>query len=401
MKKILFTNVGFKNFAGSEIATLTLANYYLRNGYKVDVFTLEHGYPLKKYVNEKISIITVDNANDLEKEYDLIWAHHFPLLNYILFTKKITGKKVYFESLSYKLPIEAFPIYYKHLSLTGVVSEKVKKALLEKGFNTQDSYILPNYATKECFDIKYNKKGFLKKIAIVSNHLPSELEEFSKKARDSGIKVDIYGFNHKIEYITPELLVEYDLVISLGKTIFYALAIGIPCYTYDENVSEGYITKDNIEFNLKNNFANNIGYSMKTPDELYSDITDNYNFVLEQTESIKEFAKSNFYMDKLMEDFNAKISDSKEVDYDKIYKEFPTMGYTSNLYVEDLAFAKSEIMRWYNKSLELGDLYQEEIQKSITYHTQYNQVQDELVKILNSKGWKFLEKLRKITGGLK
>lgn len=403
MKSILFTNVGFKNFAGSEIATLTLANYYLRNGYTVDVFTLEYDYPIKKYVNKKINIITLETIDNLKENYDFIWSHHFPLLNYILFSKKIKGKKIYFESLSYKLPIEAFPIYYNQLSLTGVVSEKVKRALMEKGFDTSNSYILPNYATKECFDVEYNKRQSLNKIAIVSNHLPNELEEFAKLARKSNIIVDIYGFNHKIEYITPELLADYDLVISLGKTVFFALAIGIPCYTYDENVSEGYITKENIELNLKNNFANNIGYSAKNPNEIYDDIINNYVHILAQTEEIKEFAKNNFFMDTLMNEFENKIRDAKEIDYGKLYREFPTLEYTSQLYVEDLAFAKSEIMRWYNKSLELGELYQEEIKKSIAYHKQLQQTNTELLittkelkDVLNSKGWKFLEKLRRL-----
>ena len=48
MKKILFTNVGFKNYAGSEIATMTLANYFLRTNYEVHIFTIEYGEPLRK-----------------------------------------------------------------------------------------------------------------------------------------------------------------------------------------------------------------------------------------------------------------------------------------------------------------------------------------------------------------
>ena len=84
------------------------------------------------------------------------------------------------------------------------------------------------------------------------------------------------------------------------------------------------------------------------------------------------------------------------IDYEKLYEEYKTLEYTSSLYVEDLAFAKSEIMQWYNKSLELGTLYQEEIQKSVTYHSMYQQTHKELMAVLNSKGWKFLEKIRKI-----
>ena len=101
-------------------------------------------------------------------------------------------------------------------------------------------------------------------------------------------------------------------------------------------------------------------------------------------------------MDDLLNDICQKLEMAPEIDYEKLYEEYKTLEYTSSLYVEDLAFAKSEIMQWYNKSLELGTLYQEEIQKSVTYHSMYQQTHKELMAVLNSKGWKFLEKIRKI-----
>lgn len=396
MKKILFTNVGFKNFAGSEIATMTLANYFLRKNYEVHIFTIEYGEPLKEIIDEKIKVITLNNIDILENEYDLIWSHHFPLLDYILFNKKVYAKKIFFESLSYKLPIEAFPVYYKDLSLTGVVSPRVKKALHEKGFDTSKSYILPNYATQECFDIAYSNKSKIKKIIIVSNHLPSELKNFTDLAVSKGIKVDIFGMGYKVEFITPELLAKYDLVISIGKTIFYSLAIGIPSYTYDENVSVGYITMDNVEENLKNNFANWNGYLQKKPEQIFNEIMDDYSKVSQDSKLLKEFAFNTFRMDNLLNDICKRLEKAPDIDYDKLYEEYKTLEYTSSLYVEDLAFLKSEIMRWYNKSLELGTLYQDEIQKSVTYHGMYQQINKELMAVLNSKGWKFLEKIRKI-----
>ena len=396
MKKILFTNVGFKNYAGSEIATMTLANYFLRTNYEVHIFTIEYGEPLRKIVDKKIKVITLKNIEMLSDEYDLIWSHHFPLLDHILFCKKVHAKKIFFESLSYKLPIEAFPIYYKSLSLTGVVSPRVKKALADKGFDTSESYILPNYATQECFDIDYSHNSKVKKIIIVSNHLPNELNDFANIAANNGIEVDIFGMGYRVEFITPELLAQYDVVISIGKTIFYSLAIGIPSYTYDENVSIGYITMENIEENLKNNFANWNGYSPKKPEQIFSEIIGNYNKILQDSRPLKEFAFNTFRMDDLLNDICQKLEMAPEIDYEKLYEEYKTLEYTSSLYVEDLAFAKSEIMQWYNKSLELGTLYQEEIQKSVTYHSMYQQTHKELMAVLNSKGWKFLEKIRKI-----
>ena len=47
-KKILLTNVYMKNFSGSELDTITIANYLSDNGYDVTIFSLEFGFPLKQ-----------------------------------------------------------------------------------------------------------------------------------------------------------------------------------------------------------------------------------------------------------------------------------------------------------------------------------------------------------------
>ena len=43
---ILLTNNRIKNFTGSEIDTVTIANYFISLNYNVDIFTLEYSEPL-------------------------------------------------------------------------------------------------------------------------------------------------------------------------------------------------------------------------------------------------------------------------------------------------------------------------------------------------------------------
>lgn len=397
MKSILFTSVVFKNFAGSELVVLSQINYFLEKGWNVDVFTLEYDQPLKTIVDKRVNVITLDNVDQIRKNYDLIFARQYPTLDYVLFTLRVQAKRVYYECVSYRIPIDAYPIYYKHLTLIGAVSTRVINEMTKFGYNMEDAYYMPNYAPKEYFEIEYQKSKDLKKIAIVSNHVPQELEDFKTYAlENTDMQIDIYGMHHTYKLVTPELLKDYDLIISVGKTIFYSIAMGIPSYTYDEVCTEGYITLENYQKNFSNNFAYNLEYNKKTGQEIYTEIVTNYPEVLEQTEKLKENARRDFFFDDLMDDLLDKIMSKDEIDYQKLYEEYPTLGYTARTYIEDYAFLSKENLKWYNKSLELGDLYQSEIKKTVDALSKYEVLLESYNSILNSKGWKLLEKVKKI-----
>lgn len=205
----------------------------------------------------------------------------------MLFTLKVKAKRIYYECVSYRIPIDAYPMYYKHLTLNGTISLKVKNEMINNGYDTNDMYFMKNYTDKEFFNCVYKCNGKLSKIAIVSNHVPKELKE--------------RGFN-------------------------------------------------------------------------------------------------DFYFEKLMEDLLEEINSKNEIDYQKLYEEYPTLGYTSRTYIEDRDFLSKENLKWYNKSQELGDLYQGEIKKMIDVLSKYDVLLQSYNSILNSKGWKLLEKVKKIKG---
>lgn len=396
MKTILLICQTFKNFTGSELVTVSQAEYFQKHNWNVHVFVLEYGNPLKE-AYKNINVYTMSNADHLLYEYDLIIARQYPVLDYVLFTLRVKAKRVYYECVSYRIPIDAYPIYYKELTMIGAVSERVQNEMSKKGYDLQNVYRLPNYATKEYFDVKYECNKEINKIAIVSNHVQPELEEFKEYAENQGhLKVDIYGMHHTYKLVTPELLKQYDVIISIGKTVFYALAIGIPCYTYDELCTEGYITIQNYNKNLDNNMAYSLEFNKKNGKQIYTEIISEYKNVCQQTLKLKQMARNDFYFDHLMDGFLENINNKKEMNYPKLYEKYPTLEYSSRTYVEDITFFRNEVMKWYNKSLELGDLYQQEILKTVNALKNYEQAEANYEQVINSKGWKLLEMLRKI-----
>lgn len=377
MKKILLTNFNIINYSGSEIDTITVADYFVNSGYEVDIFTLKKGTPLIDKVNKNVRIVTIEEKDLLGDMYEIIWGHHYPLLDYILFTLKIKSNFVFYISLSSFEPYEALPEYYNDLSLIGAISEEVKNKLICEGCDSEKIVLFPNYATKEHFDVNIKKLKEIKKICIVSNHVPDELKEFRNICEKEDIKVDIYGNGFISKYVNSEVLNEYDVVISIGKTVYYAMAMGKPVYCYDYFGGYGYINKDNVEEAYKCNFSGRGFGKKKASVEILSEIKDGFSMAQKDLMQLKEFSYDNFNFENNMDKLLIKIRKNK-IDNDKLITKYPSLLRKSRLYMENM-----ENLNYLEREVEL---YRMSVD---TYKNQYE-------AIINSSSWKITKPIRKI-----
>ena len=350
MKKVLLTNYNIVNYTGSELDTITIADYFLKKGYDVTIFTINCGNPLYNEIDKKIKIISYNNLNQLEEKYDIIWAHHFPLLDYLLFKKKIKADYIHFISLSSFLGYEALPVYYKKLNLVSVLSEEGLMKLKEEKIDIKKIKIFPNYSFKEYFDIPLKKRVKPKKICIVSNHVAPELLDFKDIAEENNIVVDIYGMGYKYEKITSELLNQYDAVITIAKTVYFSLSLGIPCYCYDHFGGDGLITKENVEKSFKYNFSGRYSKKKKTGKEIYKEITENYKEVISQVGQLRKFAYNTFCFENIMKKALKELNATEKFDLDSVLKEFPALERSAPLFVEEHGNLLKVSNKYYNYS---------------------------------------------------
>lgn len=292
-KSILITNYELINYTGSELNAMSIAKRFKELGYKVYVLAMFIGEPLysetKDCYDEIINI--VEDEFDFSKiEFDIVWAHHSFLLSWLIFEKNLRAKKVVVSSLSAKENFEVVPKYANDLSLVLANSQETKQKLKQEGI--KEVYLLENYSFKSYFerDIKIKE---LKNIAIISNHVPEELMQAKKMFEKNGYRVQVYGFEGKRELITDKVLEKYDVIITIGKTVQYAMSLKIPVYVYDIFGGEGYLTLENIEKNRKRNFSGR-GFEQKDPEVIYQEITQNFTNALSIVEKIKEYALENF-----------------------------------------------------------------------------------------------------------
>lgn len=301
--RVLFTVIIFRRFVGPELITLDQAQYFHDRGFDVDVFTLEKDGPLSEHIPSYIRVIDLSEVDDLHSHYDLIVSRQWPLLEYLLFARRIDADRVYFESISWRLPIDFYPYFYSDLTMCGYVSKRIKNKLDDMGYDTNGSYYFPNYTTRAFLEYEKSDSGDdarraygrLNKIAVVSNHPPHELEEAADILRSQyAVDVDIYGMHHEYRLITPDILAQYDAIATIGKTAFFSLSMGIPTYLYDETCSIGYVTTANYQSCLDGNMAGSDGYCRKDPQRIADEVWSGFSGASEQANELKKCARRDF-----------------------------------------------------------------------------------------------------------
>ena len=134
--------------------------------------------------------------------------------------------------------------------------------------------------------------GKIKKIAIISNHIPEELIDFAQ-AVDGKWSVDLIGVQYEPRRMNAKNIAAYDLIITIGRTVQACFAMGTPVYVYDRFGGPGYISKDNFKQAKENNFSGR-GFSRRSCKELMQDIEDGYALNSLRLEKLHDIAKELF-----------------------------------------------------------------------------------------------------------
>ena len=255
---ILFTCFRFGGYHGSVIHICEIAEYLFRQGYCIYVAVATCSEEIKQYAQQKGAAVFYWDELPTDVEYDLVWAYHFPILP-CLIRRGLRFRKVIGGSLSSVMPLEKVSLqncgkfleapllFYDKLALVVANSGLCRESLIRCGVPADKIMVMNNLVPESFCRRQGRALASLRKIAVVSNHIPSELLEAADFLRQQMIQTDLYGEGHIYVPITPELLLQYDVVVTIGKTVQYALALGIPVYNYDRFGGAGYLTPENLD----------------------------------------------------------------------------------------------------------------------------------------------------------
>ncbi len=229
--RLLIANHHLEYRAGSELHTVDLCRGFRRAGHQVVVFTLEPGAVANVLKEDGFPVVSFSGLRSLaQEEFDLVYLHHATCESVLglVFGGMVPIVRGY---LGIDPPLER-PINGDFLSGEAYVSELVEKTYAANHPDT------PSMIARNVYDDQLLDMGGAFKVpprrcpafAVVSNHLDVALAEMLEAAASEGLcRFTHFGLPHNSVSITAELLEPFDAVVTVGRTVLVAAALGARC----------------------------------------------------------------------------------------------------------------------------------------------------------------------------
>jgi glycosyltransferase involved in cell wall biosynthesis len=284
------------DFAGAEITSLEIAQALRELGFEVTIAALEIGAPFSAEL-EASGFQIVELAKGIpEEQYDLLWLNHNVTAYDLLCRHAVRSTIAVFSSLSHFEPLEVPPIGHLRFSEYLLNSAENLHFFSERYPEFSDrAHVLPNSAPSAFFDrFDHTRARALRRIGIVSNHVPAELMEAAALLREQGLEVDVIGLQGKPRRVTPEVVTSYDAIVTIGKTVQYSLAAGVPVFCYDRFGGPGWITTDNFDTAAAKNFSGRCTPVALSAGRLTDSIRSGFEAAYQQRDALRDIARARF-----------------------------------------------------------------------------------------------------------
>lgn len=293
MKNILITIFYADGLHGGVKYTAEIGNYLHSIGYNVFcVGTLTNESTKRFFARNNVKLYNVFDF-PTDTHIDIVWAHHWPILPYLI-RKGLQYDKLINSCISEFLPIDKPLFFTKHVDLFMTLTQKTKDMFInEYDINGDKIHVLPNTAPDYFFDYKHDYSRPLKSVAVVSNHIPPELSGALDILETRGFDTIVYGGKNPVD-IVPDVLLKHDVIVSIGKTVQYAMAMGIPVYNYDHFGGNGYVVPETIDIEESTNFSGRNFFTKKTASQIADEIVSQYVQTLAKCDELKKIAEQRY-----------------------------------------------------------------------------------------------------------
>lgn len=306
LRVLVMTN-HLKWFAGSEIVALQTALGFIGFGDDVTLAANVIGEPMSQHLSE---VQLTDRPSEIDlSAFDLVWCQHdlLSLLPIAAFEGACNGGVPHIACVSLS-PFEP----YEHVN--GVLARALSADVFANSAETADAVAAANQGVVErsAIQVFHNAappefwRGSkcdeltapLKSVLFVSNHPPPEVDACAALLTERGVSVRRMGLGHDLGLLRPADLESADALVSIGKTVCYAIAMGKPVFIYDHFGGEGWLRRGNFERNRHFNFSGRPHQHRFEPEALMNAILDGYADAAEETTRLKDiFDLSVFRLD--------------------------------------------------------------------------------------------------------
>lgn len=225
---ILCTNFNLINPGGSETFTYTLSKELARRGHEVEVTAFLAGEFMERFTHAKLN-------PQPGPEYDLMLVNHAPCLQEL---RNVKGRKILtcHGTLGVENPTSGADRYV-------AISEEVQRHMKTAGYEAE---VIFNGVDCERF----------RPINPINKHLTSVYSLCQGEQANDMVKeacrIAGWQFSDKRGFDVEQYINESDLVVSLGRGVYEAMACGRSVLVFDSRhymglLGDGLLTWDNIE----------------------------------------------------------------------------------------------------------------------------------------------------------
>lgn len=260
-RRALFGNAEFRVVAGSELVLLEIIETLIAQGWSCDVTAWSIGEPMRTLAQVAGARLITSPDHVKAFDYDLVWLNNRleAVFDYDVTEASASRTLFVFAHLdrgwSFAQPGAVVEQILGGLFL--VTASRGIDRIVEYGVPSDKIRLFRNPAPKS-FDIPPARNSErLAHLLIVSNHAPPEVRDAMAMLRDKGVRVDHWGLGGNVtgDRLTPNAMQSADAVLTIGKTVPYALRARRPTYVYDHFGGPGWLTDKNFAAAASRNFS--------------------------------------------------------------------------------------------------------------------------------------------------
>lgn len=258
-RSLLIATNHLQQIGGSEVVALQAMQYFAGLGCDVTVFANWTGQPMAAMIESAIGVQPITDPTLIRPfTYDMVYVQHqlLGLFDYRPTAADRQCTRIILGRLSRRGYLESGGWLHDRLLADHVLANSSLTAQHLAGVGHDGPITnFRNAAPAAFFRTFVPRPATPRRALVVTNHRDPALMEAIGLLRQR-FPVDHVGRSGKdVRLVTPEMVTETDLVISIGKTVPYALAARVPVYVYDHFGGPGYLDADNVDAAARFNFS--------------------------------------------------------------------------------------------------------------------------------------------------
>lgn len=346
---VLITQRLLHRLAGSEVVVIELCEHFASQGRRVAVVTRSFS---DEFVATHLSLpgVTVfrstdDSLDDRLEEYffSVAWVHH-GVVPPVLFGRK-APPTVVFAHLSPFIPTEMAMTPGLERDLASAVvfnSQETLESHRDRGLyaSVPDAllHVFPNPAPDAFSSVPQVELTHRRpRLLVVSNHIPSEVAAGLELLAGS-FEITMVGSQGELgaseQRVDPSLMGEHDAVLSIGKTVQYALTAGRAVYCYDIHGGPGWLDASNVELAAGLNFSGR-GFDRRSPGVIAEELRSGLQHAVEFATSFRPAAIDSYQFSRCLEALQSAID--ANADHHRHREVRPDVAYAAMLLDRQIA----------------------------------------------------------------